>query len=107
MSIIRKIKDVVLSVKEYINYTIFKIKDYDRLEYDYCRVMCHATCETLSKPNYKVDFVCDMIDDKQEEKYKEYALHILEDALKNMKVETDDCFVHVSNLKKELHNILD
>lgn len=50
MNIITKIKDI-----------IFKIKDYDRLEHDYSVVIDYATGGRLSKTNYKVDDVCDVI----------------------------------------------
>ena len=46
MKLIKKIKEI-----------IFKVKDYDRLESDYCTVLDMATGARLSKPNYTMDAV--------------------------------------------------
>ena len=46
MGIFKKIKEI-----------IFKIKDYDRLENDYCTVLDMATGARLSKPNYTMEAV--------------------------------------------------
>ena len=46
MNIIEKIKEI-----------IFKVKDYDRLEMDYCSVLDMMTGGILSKPNYTMDSV--------------------------------------------------
>jgi len=50
MNVIDKIKDI-----------IFKIKDYDRLEHDYCYCLCYFTNNKLSKPNYKIEAVSEVI----------------------------------------------
>ena len=52
MEIIKRIKDI-----------IFKIKDYDRLESDYCTCLCYFTNNKMSKPNYKIDAVETVISD--------------------------------------------
>ena len=52
MEIIDKIKDI-----------IFKIKDYDRLEHDYCYCLCYFTNNKMSKPNYKLSAVETVIND--------------------------------------------
>ena len=46
MKVIEKIKEI-----------IFKVKDYDRLEMDYCTVLDMMTGARLSKPNYTMDAV--------------------------------------------------
>lgn len=46
MNIFSKIKEI-----------IFKVKDYDRLESDYCTVLDMVTGARLSKPNYTMDSV--------------------------------------------------
>ena len=48
MGLIAKIKEI-----------IFKVKDYDRLEDDYCTVLDMVTGARLSKPNYTMDAVRD------------------------------------------------
>lgn len=50
MNVIDKIKDI-----------IFKIKDYDRLEHDYCYCLCYFTNNRMSKPNYKIEVVSEVI----------------------------------------------
>ena len=52
MKLIDKIKDI-----------IFRIKDYDRLESDYCTALCYFTNNRMSKPNYKIDVVKEVIGD--------------------------------------------
>ena len=46
MRLIAKIKEI-----------IYKVKDYDRLESDYCTVLDMVTGARLSKPNYTIDSV--------------------------------------------------
>ena len=90
-------------IKEYIFYIkniILKIKDYDRLEYDYGYVLCHATCGLLSKTGYKLDFVCNVIDEQQEEKYKEYE----HEYLKNQKQKALEAFRNTV-LYADIHHI--
>jgi hypothetical protein len=52
-----------------IRRTIWKIKDYDRLEHDYCCVLCHATGSRMSKPNYHLNTIYLEIDEAQSETY--------------------------------------
>lgn len=52
MEIIDRIKDI-----------IFKIKDYDRLEHDYCYCLCYFTNNKMSKPNYMLKEVETVITD--------------------------------------------
>lgn len=46
MKLIEKIKEI-----------IYKVKDYDRLEGDYCTVLDMVTGGVLSKPNYTMESV--------------------------------------------------
>ena len=50
-----------------IKETIYKVKDYDRLEYDYCNVLDRVTGSRLSKPNYTLSAVHDAINEHLEE----------------------------------------
>ena len=50
MGLIAKIKEI-----------IYKVKDYDRLESDYCTCLCHFTNNKMSKPNYKIETVEEVI----------------------------------------------
>ena len=63
MGLIAKIKEI-----------IFKVKDYDRLEDDYCTVLDMVTGARLSKPNYTMDAVRDafneFLDEHDKEVYK-------------------------------------
>ena len=52
MILIDKIKDI-----------IYKIKDYDRLESDYCTCLDYATDSKMSKPNYHIEDVKTVISD--------------------------------------------
>lgn len=61
MNLIKKIKDV-----------IFKIKDYDRLESDYCSVLDYATGGVLSKSNYTLESVYEAISDYEKQREKEF-----------------------------------
>lgn len=54
-----------------IKETIFKVKDYDRLESDYCTVLDIATGGILSKPNYTIDSVREAINDYLNQRDKE------------------------------------
>jgi len=71
MNIIDKIKDI-----------IFRIKDYDRLEHDYCCCLCYFTNNRLSKPNYKIEAVMEVIleslGEYKEEGYNEATREIIE-----------------------------
>ena len=53
--------------KKCVGGIIWKIKDYDRLEYDYGCVLDHATCSRMSKTNYDKDTIYAVIDDAQRE----------------------------------------
>ena len=68
MKVIDKIKDL-----------IFKIKDYDRLESDYCTVLDMVTGGVLSKPNYTMDSVREAFNEylkrRDEIVYEERRLH--------------------------------
>ena len=63
MSMFGKIKEI-----------IYKVKDYDRLESDYCTVLDMVTGARLSKPNYTMDAVRDafneFLDEHDKEVYK-------------------------------------
>ena len=63
MNIIDKIKEI-----------IYKVKDYDRLESDYCTVLDMVTGARLSKPNYTMDAVREafneFLDEHDKEMYK-------------------------------------
>ena len=50
-----------------IKEIIYKVKDYDRLEYDYCNVLDRVTGSRLSKPNYTLSAVHDAINEHLEE----------------------------------------
>ena len=52
-----------MEIIERIKEIIFKIKDYDRLESDYCTCLCYFTNNKMSKPNYKIDAVETVISD--------------------------------------------
>lgn len=57
MGIIERIKDI-----------IFRIKDYERLESDYCTLLDHVTNGILSKPNYKMDGVFEVVAQAQKQR---------------------------------------
>ena len=63
MRLIAKIKEI-----------IYKVKDYDRLESDYCTVLDMVTGGRLSKPNYTMESVHkafnEFLDDHDKEVYK-------------------------------------
>lgn len=50
MNVLKRIKEI-----------IYKVKDYDRLESDYCTLLDHVTNGILSKPNYKMDGVFEVV----------------------------------------------
>lgn len=52
-----------MGIIERIKEIIFKIKDYDRLESDYCTCLCYFTNNKMSKPNYKIEVVKEVIID--------------------------------------------
>lgn len=55
-----------------ITEIIFRIKDYDRLESNYCKVLDMVTGGRLSKPNYTIDTIRqafnDYLDELEEDK---------------------------------------
>ena len=57
---------------------IFKIKDYDRLESDYCTCLCYFTNNKMSKPNYRLDVVKEVIMESIGEYIDEGYNHALE-----------------------------
>lgn len=63
----------------------FKVKDYNRIEYDYGVVLCHATLSEMSKTNYDLETIKLVIDRKQLEFHKEIFAddlqHLIEEAL--------------------------
>ena len=54
-----------------IKEIIYKVKDYDRLESDYCTVLDMVTGARLSKPNYTMDSVREAFSEYLEERIKE------------------------------------
>lgn len=73
MEIIERIKDI-----------IFKIKDYDRLENDYCTCLCYFTNSRMSKPNYVLKevetVITDTINEYMEEGYQQAEKDFMEKA---------------------------
>jgi hypothetical protein len=78
MGIISKIKEI-----------IYKVKDYDRLEMDYCGLLDYATGGVLSKPNYTMESVYEAVADHLQQ-HDEY---VKEDYLKELKVGGIHCKV--------------
>lgn len=50
-----------------VTRTIFKIRDYDRIEYDYGCVLCHATGSRMSYTDYELQTIYSVIDEHQSE----------------------------------------
>ena len=50
-----------MGIIERIKEIIFKIKDYDRLESDYCTCLCYFTNNRMSKSNYMIEVVEEVI----------------------------------------------
>jgi hypothetical protein len=48
-----------------------KLKDYDRLEYDYGCVLDNATCGRMSKTNYELQTIFEVINSVQSEMHYE------------------------------------
>lgn len=73
--LIDKIKDI-----------IFKVKDYDRLENDYCTCLCYFTNNRMSKPNYVLKevetVITDTIGEYMEEGYQQAVEDFMEKACK-------------------------
>lgn len=72
-----KMMDKIKYMVEYIKRVFFKIKDYDRLEDDYIRVLYHATDGRMSQSNYCVKQILSEIDDAQENYYRQLIKHEL------------------------------
>lgn len=56
----------------FVNYPkdiLFKIKDYDRIQSDYSRVLDFATDSKMSKTNYDLKTIYAVINDTQQESY--------------------------------------
>lgn len=70
--IVYKIKDL-----------IWKIKDYDRLQYDYSCVLCHATWGRMSYTNYELNIIYSEIDDIQSQSYYKIVKDDINDIIKN------------------------
>ena len=70
MKFIKIIKDI-----------IFKIKDYERLEFAYCGLLDCATGGILSKPNYTEETIHEAINEYLQEQYK----YVEEDYLNRLK----------------------
>ena len=62
---------------------LWKLKDYDRLEWDYCNVLCHATNSRMSKPNYDLTTIYSEIDDAQSDCYYSIVRDDINDLIKN------------------------
>lgn len=73
--LIDKIKDI-----------IFKVKDYDRLENDYCTCLCYFTNNRMSKPNYVLKevetVITDAIGEYMEEGYHQAEQDFMEKSCK-------------------------
>ena len=52
-----------------ISRWFWKIKDYDRIEYDYGCVLDNATMSKMSKTNYELNTIYAVINDTQQEFY--------------------------------------
>jgi len=70
MNLIEKIKEI-----------IFKVKDYDRLESDYCTCLDYATNSQMSKPNYDINVVKSVILDAKAECMNHGYLHAKEELI--------------------------
>jgi len=64
---LRKIKNNFFNIIFNIKRKIFYIKDYQRLEHDYSCVLAHATLSRMSKTNYNLQTIYNVIDDAQQE----------------------------------------
>lgn len=90
--LIDKIKDI-----------IFKVKDYDRLENDYCTSLCYFTNNRMSKPNYVLKevetVITDAIGEYMEEGYQQAEKDFMEKSCKYLSAELytrfngNECFV--------------
>lgn len=59
------------------------IQDYERLAYDYSRILCHTTQNKMSKINYDVDIIYPIIDETQQEFYYSIIKDELLEIIKN------------------------
>lgn len=66
-----------------ISRCFWKLKDYDRLEYDYGCVLHKATCRRMSKTNYDLQTVYSAIDDAQSEMYYGIVKDDINELIKN------------------------
>lgn len=82
-----------------VSRLLWKIKDYDRLESDYCNVLCHATDARMSKPNYELNTVYSIIDEAQSNCY--YS--IVRDDINNLINEG----ATMAELKEYVNNLTD
>jgi hypothetical protein len=83
----------------YVKRILWKIKDYDRLEYDYCCVLCHATNDRMSESSYELSVIYSEIDDAQRDNH--YS--VIKDDL-NMLIDggcdVDDIRKYINDLSK-------
>jgi len=75
----------------------WKIKDYDRLEYDYSCVLDHATCSEMSKTYYDKTTIYAVIDSKQEQFYYSIVKSDILEIIAN-KGDIEDIYEYVNNL---------
>ena len=68
-----------------IKEILFKFKDYDRLESDYCNFIHHMTMGRMSKSNYYVNDVKSVADSAQEKFFIETFEHAFNEILKTEK----------------------
>jgi hypothetical protein len=64
-----------------ISRFFWKLKDYDRLEYEYGCVLEHATNARMSKTNYELNTIRAVIDEAQSEFYYEIVKDDLKEAI--------------------------
>lgn len=62
----------------YVSHLLWKIKDYDRIQYDYSNILMHVTDNRMSKTNYERTAIYSEIDKVHEGVLDFYRLEILE-----------------------------
>lgn len=89
-----------------IRRTIWKIKDYDRMENDYIEVVCHATCSMMSKSCYDVDTIKSVIDEQQQRFYEGIIKDDINDTIKM--ISTEENFTHedaIEDIKRYIDDL--
>ncbi len=86
-----------------IKHRRLKLKDYDRMEYDYSCVLCHATDSKMSKTNYLLKDIYSQIDDAQAKIHYDIVKSDIEDILKQKGL-TD--YGRVDEIKKYLKELI-